>query len=209
MLISHLVICKQVSSVESSPRHFSAWCFKYVFAFSKKWSSINNVIRDSFLVCLAFKSSNFWWKTSFKTQFSSVRTMTELVDESVLRKFTCLFFLHLVLFLRTPPKKPSPCFFYPHPKNQGWHNYMTPGRLSRHGEFTPVPSHGSTFVYMTPPQKVMPARVAPVWVHSSCRTGARISLRYEISQRYHVNTKRPPVSVWNQSARRLERVAHA
>ena len=39
--------------------------------------------------------------------------------------------------------------------------YMTPGRLSRHDEFTPVPSHGSTFVYMIPPQKVMPARVAP------------------------------------------------
>ena len=38
--------------------------------------------------------------------------------------------------------------------------YMTPGRLSRRGEFTPVPSHGSTFVYMIPPQKVMPARVA-------------------------------------------------
>ena len=38
--------------------------------------------------------------------------------------------------------------------------YMTPGRLSRRDEFTPVPSHGSTFVYMIPPQKVMPARVA-------------------------------------------------
>ena len=38
---------------------------------------------------------------------------------------------------------------------------MTPGRLSRRDEFTPVPSHGSTFVYMIPPQKVMPARVAP------------------------------------------------
>ena len=32
---------------------------------------------------------------------------------------------------------------------------MTPGRLSRHGKFTPVPSHGSTFVCMIPPQKVM------------------------------------------------------
>ena len=30
---------------------------------------------------------------------------------------------------------------------------MTPGRLSRRDEFTPVPSHGSTFVYMIPPQK--------------------------------------------------------
>ena len=70
--------------------------------------------------------------------------------------------------------------------------YMTPGRLSRRDEFTPVPSHGSTFVYMIPPQKVMPARVAPAWVHSGCRTGARISLQYEISQRYHVNTNDHP-----------------
>ena len=51
--------------------------------------------------------------------------------------------------------------------------YMTPGRLSRRGEFTPAPSHGSTFVYMIPPQNVMPARVAPSWVHSGCRTGAK------------------------------------
>ena len=29
---------------------------------------------------------------------------------------------------------------------------MTPGRLSPRSEFTPVPSHGSIFVYMTPPQ---------------------------------------------------------
>ena len=33
---------------------------------------------------------------------------------------------------------------------------MTPGRLSRRSEFTPVPSHSSTFVYMIPPQNVMP-----------------------------------------------------
>ena len=39
--------------------------------------------------------------------------------------------------------------------------YMTPGRLSHQSEFTPVPSHGSTFVYMIPPQNVMPARVTP------------------------------------------------
>ena len=32
---------------------------------------------------------------------------------------------------------------------------MTPG------EFTPVPSHGSIFVYMIPTQNVMPARVTP------------------------------------------------
>ena len=29
---------------------------------------------------------------------------------------------------------------------------MTPGRLSPRREFTPVPSHGSIFVYMIPPQ---------------------------------------------------------
>ena len=40
-------------------------------------------------------------------------------------------------------------------------------------------------------------------------TGARISLRYEISQRYHVNAKRSLVSVLNRFAGRLERVAHA
>ena len=73
-------------------------------------------------------------------------------------------------------------------------------------EFTPVPSHGSIFVYMIPPQNIMPARVTPAWVHPSSRTGERISLRYEITQRYHaesgyhVNTKRPPISVWNRSA---------
>ena len=55
---------------------------------------------------------------------------------------------------------------------------MTPGRLSRRTEFTPVPSHGSTFSYMIPPQNVMPARVTPAWFHLDCCTGARISLRY-------------------------------
>ena len=39
---------------------------------------------------------------------------------------------------------------------------MTPGRLSRRSEFTQVPSHRSTFVYMIPPQNAMPARVIPV-----------------------------------------------
>ena len=80
---------------------------------------------------------------------------------------------------------------------------MTPGRLSRRSEFTPVPSHSSIFVYMMPPQNVMPARVTPARVPP----GARISLRYEISQRYHVKAKRSPVSVSNRSAGRLEWVA--
>ena len=39
--------------------------------------------------------------------------------------------------------------------------YMTLARLSPRSEFTPVPSHGSIFVYMIPPQNVMPARVTP------------------------------------------------
>ena len=39
--------------------------------------------------------------------------------------------------------------------------YMIPGRLSPRSEFTPVPSHGSIFVYMIPLQNVMPARVTP------------------------------------------------
>ena len=91
---------------------------------------------------------------------------------------------------------------------------MTPGRLSCRGEFTPVPSHSSTFVHMIPPQNVMPARVALARValarvHPSSRTGARISLRFKISQWYHVNAKQPLVSVGNRFAGRLERVAHA
>ena len=38
---------------------------------------------------------------------------------------------------------------------------MKLGRLSSRGEFTPVPSGGSIFVYMIPPQNVVPARVTP------------------------------------------------
>ena len=42
--------------------------------------------------------------------------------------------------------------------------------------------------------------------HPGCCTGAKISLRYEFSQQYHVNAKRPHVLVRNRSAGRLERV---
>ena len=94
-----------------------------------------------------------------------------------------------------------------------WNNlrgvYMTPGWLSHRSEFTPVPSHGSTFVYMIPPQNVMLAQVTTAWVHPGCCTGARISLWYKISQPYHVKAKWPHVLVWNRYAHRLERVAHA
>ena len=66
-----------------------------------------------------------------------------------------------------------------------------------------------TFAYMIPPQNVMPARVTPAWIHPGCCTGARISLRYEITQRYHVNAKRLHVSVLNRFAVRLKRLPHA
>ena len=42
----------------------------------------------------------------------------------------------------------------------------------------------------------MLARVTQAWVHRGSCAGAIISLRYEISQQFHVNTKRPPVSVF-------------
>ena len=86
-----------------------------------------------------------------------------------------------------------------------WHR----GQLSRWSEFTPVPPHGSAFVYMIPPENVMPAWVTQVRVHSGCCTGVRNWLRVEISQQHHVNAKRPHISVWNQSVGRLEQVAHA
>ena len=88
--------------------------------------------------------------------------------------------------------------------------YMKPGAT-----FAPAQvhsgsqSHDSIFVYMIPPQNVMPAWVTQAWVYPGCCTGARISLQYEISQQDHVNVNRPPVSVSNRSAGRLERVAHS
>ena len=86
-----------------------------------------------------------------------------------------------------------------------WHH----GELSRQSEFTPVPSHGSTFVYMIPPENVMPTWVTQARVHSGCCTAVRNSLRFEISQQYHVNAKRTHISLWNQSAGRMEQVANA
>ena len=79
---------------------------------------------------------------------------------------------------------------------------MTPGRLSPRSEFTPVVSHSSIFVYMISPQNVMPAQVTQALVHPGSCSGTRISLRYKILQRYHVNAKRSPFSVWNRSAGR-------
>ena len=51
---------------------------------------------------------------------------------------------------------------------------MTLGQLSPRSEFTPVPSYGSIFVYMIPPQNVMLARVTLAWVHPVSRTRTRI-----------------------------------
>ena len=51
----------------------------------------------------------------------------------------------------------------------------------------PVPFLCAVFVYMMPPnchQTYMPVRVNPALVHPSQYTGARISLRCEISQRH-------------------------
>ena len=51
---------------------------------------------------------------------------------------------------------------------------MTPGQLSRRSEFT--------FVYMIPPQNVMPARVTPV------RNLATVSCKRETSERFGVKS---------------------
>ena len=64
---------------------------------------------------------------------------------------------------------------------------MISGRLSSRREFTPVPSYGSVFVYMTPTQNVMPARVIPARVHHGSYAGARFSSRNENSFRCHGN----------------------
>ena len=60
-------------------------------------------------------------------------------------------------------------------------------------------------VYMIPARLSPRSEFTPAWVQPGCCTEARISLQNEISQRYHVNTKRPPVSVWTRSAGRLDR----
>ena len=66
---------------------------------------------------------------------------------------------------------------------------MTPGQFSHRHEFTPVPCHGSVFVYMIPLQNVMPARVTLAWVHPGCCTGARIYP--STTQHYHVTAEMP------------------
>ena len=72
---------------------------------------------------------------------------------------------------------------------------MIPGRLSSSSEFTPVPSCGSAFVCMVPPENVIPERVIPVRVHPGFCAGARISSRCEIPHQCHVNEEQPLISV--------------
>ena len=72
---------------------------------------------------------------------------------------------------------------------------MTPGHLSFQCEFTLVSSHGSTFVYMIPPQSVMLGESLRREFTLVVVPGPKISLWYEISQRYHVNAKQPHISV--------------
>ena len=50
---------------------------------------------------------------------------------------------------------------------------MIPARLSFRYEFTPVPSCGSVFVYMTPTRNFMRERVILVRVHPGNCTEAR------------------------------------
>ena len=74
---------------------------------------------------------------------------------------------------------------------------MTPGRLSPRSEFTPVPSHSSTFVHMIPPQNVVLAQreFTPVVVPG---------------REFHSGKKsRNGTSVENRSNGGLERVAYA
>ena len=65
----------------------------------------------------------------------------------------------------------------------GVYMYVIPGRLSFRREFTPIPSYGSVFVCMIPPQNVMPTRVIPARVHPGSCTRARFSSRHENSFR--------------------------
>ena len=68
-------------------------------------------------------------------------------------------------------------------------------------------SHGSTFV--TWYHHKMSCQGKLPWCEFTPVVGVRISLWYEISRWYHVNTNWPHISVWNQSADRLEQAVHA
>ena len=80
--------------------------------------------------------------------------------------------------------------------------YMTLGRLSRRREFTPIPSRG----YVNTTKCHAGASHPGV---SSLRLLNRGENFTPVRNFATVNAKRPIVSVWNRSAGRLERVAHA
>ena len=85
---------------------------------------------------------------------------------------------------------------------------MTPGRLSPRSEFTPVPFHGSIFVYMIPHKfhagASHPGASLPRFLYrgenfTTLRNLAKVSCKHETTTRFGVK------SVFG----RLERVAHA
>ena len=74
---------------------------------------------------------------------------------------------------------------------------------------TQVHSGSLSWLYICLHNTTMPAQVTPASVHPGRCSTARISLRYKISQQYHLNAKQPLAAVWNRSAGGLEQVAHA
>jgi len=64
----------------------------------------------------------------------------------------------------------------------------TPTRLLSQSEFTALPSCGFDFVFLMPPDHVIPERMKPARVHRiRFYTAARISFRDEISHQHYVN----------------------
>ena len=65
---------------------------------------------------------------------------------------------------------------------------MTPGRKSPRSEFTPVPSHGSIFVYMIPPQ-ISCRRESPRGENfTPVRNLATVSCKHETTTRFGVKS---------------------
>ena len=82
------------------------------------------------------------------------------------------------------------------PQTLGWQTPSTPAQLrgclhDTGATFAPERVHSGSLSWLyiclhDTTTNFMLARVTPARVHPGSRTGARISLRYEISQRYHV-----------------------
>ena len=70
---------------------------------------------------------------------------------------------------------------------------MTPGRLSRWSEVTPVPSYGSTFVYMILPQNVITRVESPRLLYrgenfTPVLNLATVSCKSEMTRRFGVKS---------------------